>query len=238
MIKLFRNIRRKLLAEGKTTNYLKYAIGEIVLVVLGILIALSINNWNEQRKTSKLEMELLRELNLNLNSNIEVFNGNIDSQKDIIKSIDLILDHLENKKPYNDSLAFHFRKLIYLEQITLSTSAYERLKSTGFDIIQSESLRMQIMQLFEMTYPSVVNLTRDVAMQRYSVSQSMLDKYFRTYRAQYAVPNNYSGLQNNQEFINWIYNRRAWKSSVIDFDQNLIGPTDALMKDVNIYLGD
>jgi len=49
MIKLFRNIRQKLVAEGKTTNYLKYAIGEIVLVVIGILIALQINNWNESQ---------------------------------------------------------------------------------------------------------------------------------------------------------------------------------------------
>jgi hypothetical protein len=53
MIKLFRNIRQNLLAEGKTTKYFKYAIGEIVLVVIGILIALSINNWNESRKSEK-----------------------------------------------------------------------------------------------------------------------------------------------------------------------------------------
>ena len=51
MIKLFRNIRKQLLNENKTTKYLKYAIGEIVLVVIGILIALQINNWNEARKT-------------------------------------------------------------------------------------------------------------------------------------------------------------------------------------------
>ena len=50
MIKFFRKIRHNLINEGKTTKYLKYAIGEIVLVVIGILIALQINNWNEQRK--------------------------------------------------------------------------------------------------------------------------------------------------------------------------------------------
>jgi len=47
MIKFFRKIRQQLLAENKFTKYLIYAIGEIVLVVIGILIALSINNWNE-----------------------------------------------------------------------------------------------------------------------------------------------------------------------------------------------
>ena len=59
MIKLFRNIRRNLLAEGKTSRYLKYAIGEIILVVIGILIALQINNWNQQRIENKKEVELL-----------------------------------------------------------------------------------------------------------------------------------------------------------------------------------
>lgn len=59
MIKFFRNIRKKLLAEGKTTNYLKYAIGEIFLVVIGILIALQINNWNEtQTKKRVLNTQL------------------------------------------------------------------------------------------------------------------------------------------------------------------------------------
>jgi len=50
MIKLFRNIRQNLIMENKTGKYLKYAIGEIVLVVIGILIALSINDWNEVTK--------------------------------------------------------------------------------------------------------------------------------------------------------------------------------------------
>ncbi len=62
MIKFFRKIRQNLLMENKTGRYFKYAIGEIILVVIGILIALSINNWNEQRKDNLTEKELLRGL--------------------------------------------------------------------------------------------------------------------------------------------------------------------------------
>ncbi|MFH4968141.1 DUF6090 family protein [Gaetbulibacter sp. M240] len=54
MIKFFRKIRQNLLSEGKTFNYLKYALGEIALVVIGILIALQVNNWNEKRKEHNL----------------------------------------------------------------------------------------------------------------------------------------------------------------------------------------
>ena len=60
MIKFFRKIRQQLLLENKTATYLKYAIGEIILVVIGILIALQINNWNEQRKTINKEKGYIR----------------------------------------------------------------------------------------------------------------------------------------------------------------------------------
>jgi len=56
MIKFFRKIRYDLMEKNKTGKYLKYAIGEIVLVVIGILIALQINNWNENRKKEKLKV--------------------------------------------------------------------------------------------------------------------------------------------------------------------------------------
>ena len=74
MIKFFRKIRQNLLSEGKTTKYFKYAIGEIVLVVIGILIALQINNWNEQKKLKQQEVtsycKLLEDLTADI-SNID-----------------------------------------------------------------------------------------------------------------------------------------------------------------------
>jgi hypothetical protein len=55
MIKFFRKIRQNLLMKNKTGKYLKYAIGEIFLVVIGIFIALQLNNWNENRKTDSIK---------------------------------------------------------------------------------------------------------------------------------------------------------------------------------------
>ena len=62
MIKFFRKIRYDLMEKNKTGKYFKYAIGEIVLVVIGILIALQINNWNEQRKQNSQERYILNQL--------------------------------------------------------------------------------------------------------------------------------------------------------------------------------
>lgn len=62
MIKFFRKIRQQLLIEGKTARYLKYALGEIVLVMIGILLALQVNNWNEVRKYKETEKDYIDRL--------------------------------------------------------------------------------------------------------------------------------------------------------------------------------
>ncbi|MBC3847906.1 hypothetical protein H8K90_16035 [Winogradskyella echinorum] len=88
MIKFFRHIRQQLISENKTGKYLKYAIGEIVLVVIGILIALSINNWNEQRKVRTNERELLSSI-----------------LKDLIIDENRINEHI---KYYQDDQSMHY----------------------------------------------------------------------------------------------------------------------------------
>ena len=92
MLHFFRKIRRDLIENSKSLKYLKYASGEIVLVVLGILIALGINNWNENRKYRMLEIKLLSDVSrnllvdtLNLNSIIEHYD-NVMKQAEFIKS--------------------------------------------------------------------------------------------------------------------------------------------------------
>ena len=71
MIKVFRKIRNDLMEKNKTGKYLKYAIGEIVLVVIGILIALQVNNWNEHQKIITNEQEVLKSLEKEITKNIE-----------------------------------------------------------------------------------------------------------------------------------------------------------------------
>ena len=83
MIKFFSKIRQNLLNEGKTTKYLKYAIGEIVLVVIGILIALQINNWNEQRKQNHNLRELYSNLLLDIKADSVSYGKNLKEFKDI-----------------------------------------------------------------------------------------------------------------------------------------------------------
>jgi len=76
MIKFFRHIRKDLMEKNKTGKYFKYAIGEIILVVIGILIALQINNWNENNNRSKKEVALL----INIKNDLEADIANLKRQ--------------------------------------------------------------------------------------------------------------------------------------------------------------
>ena len=87
MIKFFRKIRYDLMEKNKTGKYLKYAIGEIVLVVIGILIALSINNWNENRKEDNISQEYLKGINNDIIKDLEQIDEVLKEQ---IISISLI----------------------------------------------------------------------------------------------------------------------------------------------------
>lgn len=97
MIKFFRHIRQNLLAEGKTTKYFKYAIGEIILVMIGILLALQVNNWNEERKENKLAKNYLERIHRDIVLDTINFHKKLASNKAIREDIKNVLIDLNNK---------------------------------------------------------------------------------------------------------------------------------------------
>ena len=123
MIRFFQNIRKNLAAENKVASYLRYAIGEIVLVVLGILIALSINNWNEQRKTENRIVEILKEVQNDLGKNILEADKTIGYYKYKKSKILLIL---------NDKLTFDYYKTHPRSKFFLISSSHIKLYDNGY----------------------------------------------------------------------------------------------------------
>ena len=91
MIKFFRHLRKSLLMENKTSKYFKYAIGEIILVVIGILIALQINNWNEKRITKEENSVILKNLNKEFSENLIQLDSSINSFNDVIEGLNRLL---------------------------------------------------------------------------------------------------------------------------------------------------
>jgi hypothetical protein len=97
MIKFFRKIRQNLLSEGKTGKYFKYAIGEIILVVIGILIALQLNNYNDNLNQNDFELKALNNLKLDFEFNQNELNKSIEELIIIRKNSLIILDNTGSK---------------------------------------------------------------------------------------------------------------------------------------------
>jgi hypothetical protein len=140
MIKLFRKIRQNLLNEGKTTKYFKYAIGEIVLVVIGILIALSINNWNELRKERSKEQKILVELLSQFKDNLVQLEDKIHQRKLIIKGSKRALELMDTKTVVPmDTLTVILSPLILAP--TFDPIDNEIMTAENLQLIRNDSLR-------------------------------------------------------------------------------------------------
>jgi flagellin-specific chaperone FliS len=155
MIKFFRKIRQHLLTENKFSKYLLYAFGEIALVMIGILLALQVNNWNEGRKELRKSFDIMREIRENLEYNNEQFKREIKEEESVINSIDIVRENLKFNKGYHDSLDFHFLNVAYWPGAIMKSSGYETLKSQGVETIKSDTLRKAIIDLYEGTYEQI-----------------------------------------------------------------------------------
>ncbi|SEP67131.1 hypothetical protein SAMN05421824_0017 [Hyunsoonleella jejuensis] len=149
MIKFFRKIRQNLLTEGKTGKYLKYAIGEIILVMIGILLALQVNNWNEQRKIVQKEIQVLQALKEDIKSNINNLNKGIGELNRMKSNNIEVIKFFEQKTPYNESMNQYFFNFLSFWDPDFSYASFENLKDQGVDLISNVDLRKSIINLFD-----------------------------------------------------------------------------------------
>jgi hypothetical protein len=149
MIKFFRKIRQNLLTEGKTGKYLKYAIGEIVLVMAGILLALQVNNWNEQRKKVQVEISTLIDIKSDIEANIQNLEVGRTMLEVVSKNTLKVIDYYKQKTPYTNKMEEDFINFYGFWDPDFTYAAFENLKSQGVNLISNESLRKSLINLHE-----------------------------------------------------------------------------------------
>lgn len=167
MIKFFRHIRKSLLMENKTSKsalpsgrYFKYAIGEILLVVIGILIALQINNWNQKKLEKKQEQVVLNQLRLDFEANDSIIKKGIEYYDVRFKYNTIILKHtgpnviLPKDKKTKDSLTgLNFPK-VKLVNSSLNISSQQ------FDILTNEDLKINLSK-FPSLYGGYIDVEKE-----------------------------------------------------------------------------
>lgn len=149
MTPFFRKLRKQLSDDNKPAKYIRYAAGEIILVVIGILIALSINNWNENRKVKIKEGVYLANIKTDLEMNIISLREFINTRNESIISANNILDYFNKKKELDlDEFNFHtINVMIWFPFIQNDNSFLELMNSGNLALISNKSIKNELLNM-------------------------------------------------------------------------------------------
>jgi len=220
MIKFFRKIRYNLMENNKTGKYLKYAIGEIVLVVIGILIAVQINNWNEHRKNIKLVNTYKRNLIENLVKDSLNINRTLITINEDLKEIE-DFEHRVSKSnaPFDTILQiaryeYEFKLYVLLD---FENETYQILNSTGNLALFSPSFISELNALYNL---------QEVALQ---AANKTTDNYIRSltnYSRKYPFSFRNNLIQNGTVAAKKIWNNISLSNHATEFNSLIITKSD------------
>jgi len=243
MIKFFRKIRQRLLTENKFSKYFLYAVGEIVLVVIGILIALQINNNNELNKQRAKEVQFLKNLKSDLIFEESELERYIEIRESIVNSAQIALEHF-NGKPVENIQMFNYHTFnvgIWQEFQRNNNTFIELLNSGNFTLISNESIKNELLNL-DLIHKQIISYREHL---RNDMEHYFYDPWFRTVDldpfAQSFVFYANNGDFNNEiklsmEEIDRLINNTVFKNGFVVsvFTNSLIVDNYKKMKDLNI----
>ena len=226
MIKFFRRIRHTLLSENKFSKYLVYAVGEIVLVVIGILIALQLNQMYQNGKDREKEMAYLREINLDFQSNKVQLDSIIQNNKNALAACKRLQYHIAQLRsyppeeyknyPFKDSM-MHYQTLGFKNKSfnPKNGTVQALINSSSFDLIQNDSLRRALISW------------NDVLSDYLEEEQFAMDILFKEYYPWVRMNYDYERIFNNENMALWAGRHES------NFRIDRIGNLEYLLKTVN-----
>ncbi|MCM4153949.1 hypothetical protein DHD05_20355 [Arenibacter sp. N53] len=209
MIKFFRKIRKRLLTENKFSKYFLYAIGEIILVVLGILIALNVNNNNSEKKDRVLEIKILKEIGSNLQIDLQELRDDISHMDSLNRSCNNIINFIKTETIPKKEFYLNAAMLRVSPHFDPNKSGYSLLVSKGADIILNDSLRKSISVLYETNYVYYFRYEEERIQFRANNIAPKLQEYFTmlirpdlTYKGEFQISQeDYSQLKKDKSFV-------------------------------------
>ena len=245
MIKIFRKIRQNLLSQGKTGKYFKYAIGEIVLVVIGILIALSINNWNQSKQNQSQLKASLEFVKQNLNEDIKNLNMQIEYNESIQKAIDIsfrIIFLPEDKNFTLDQIGDIVRE----RDFYAAKTAFKSMETGAhFKWIKDQNLIESIYLYYAETDKMSKMVEHNNKFAREKIEKFVYDEWeLGTYFSDLnpyddkRIPriNNIEVIKENIVFENLLLGRKSKTISEISWSKRAINDATKLINQIEVYL--
>jgi hypothetical protein len=250
MLRFFRLIRQRLLTENRFRKYLLYAVGEILLVVIGILIALQINNWNEERKLVERETMLLTNIREDILLDTLDISFNLQYHRKFYREEQKLLEYLQgNLNSIND---INMTDALGITLWTaLHRSTFENLQNNEVGLIQNNSLRKNIARFYDFYYNALSKMHNEFkSFDLYEKKLPFFKAYFTVipdstdYVLKFPGGEDYydhdlykkaiqlqdpEGARSDNEFIFILNECSLFRKAMIDFNQNVLSEVRGLI---------
>jgi len=218
-------------------RYLRYALGEIVLIFLGITLAMSFSNWNEARHQRRQELEALADIVTNLKANDAQFRKKIKLDTYDMAACERFVAALQTEAPWSSILGQDLMRCRWWTSPFLNSAAYESLKAKGTDLIVEPELRASIVNLYEQVYAYLVN-DRDKVFWAFhtSVIEPVVNRYVYPVSSSEYAPNDYAALLKSHEFRNMLLQKIAIQKGSIEDQRDAMAETEKVIQLIDARL--
>jgi len=180
----------------------RHAVGEVLLIVVGVSIALAATSWYEEREVRQREIELLQEIRATLEADIQTLSTHESTTRRWMEGELALLSHLESDAPYNDESVVSFNSLTGWRGVQIRAAPFEALKENGLSLISNDALRFRLISLYEDDY-ALLKASSEYSQE--FVVNNILPYFianFRRSESEHWVPHDYEKIRNEGQVAN------------------------------------
>jgi hypothetical protein len=199
---------------------------EIIVIMIGILGAFALNNWNEDRKTNEFEHELLIDIQNTLVDDIPRVIWIVDQNSRMKESCEALINHLEESRPYEDSLSRYFSNAHAWYKVILKNNVFERAKNYGLDFLEKDSISYLLADIYEYQQHIVLPITTELFDSSWQFDMVKGEM----------KPHDYLKLRTNKKYLNILKTTNGnWEMKLI-FQRRLIKRMKSLEDKIQLLL--
>lgn len=213
----------------------KSALGEFLLIVIGVLVALAVNNWNADRQDRRAEVSILQQIRSSLAidlSNLKEANAGVASRQ---HRMEALRDHLDRRAPYTESLPAEFGLVLGIWPLQFNRSPYDVLKAKGLALISNDGLRLRLVRVYDQVFADYQASQEDDRNVVFEVVRPHFLRAFRDIRfRETATPISYDEIVRDPYFHNVLdYRLRSLEVNCVDPAATAIKEVSGLLEDLD-----
>jgi hypothetical protein len=202
MINIFRKIRSTALFDSNISKYLLYAFGEIILVMIGILLALQVNNWNEAKKTSAAIVSALIETKEDLEKDTLLLQENILNHQEDLLAQSRVIEVLERKTPWSKQTYNDLGRVMLKRPITLLNNGYKIIEEIGINNLNDVDFRNSMVQYYGLIVEEVQDEIEDDTFEFENIWLPYVRDNFKEWNfSKYGLPADYQNFLNDSYLL-------------------------------------